>query len=74
MFRIIRKIPVWLVILLIVVLRHDFWFWQDPRIQFGLPVSLLYQLMYCFALSFAMNWIIRRSWPPYLEEETKTQP
>lgn len=51
------------VIGLLLVVRHDFWFWNDDRIVAGLPVGLTYHVGYCVAVSAVMVVLVRRAWP-----------
>ena len=58
------------------VLHQDLWFWNDARIVLGLPVGLLYHLLYCFGVSGLMFVLVRFYWPKEAssggrDEETK---
>jgi len=48
-------------------LHHDLWLWDDGRIYLGLPVGLLYHVVYCFAAAGLMLLLVRFAWPEGLE-------
>lgn len=55
---------VWAAAILLAVLHHDFWFWNDPRLVFGfIPVGLAYHAFY--SLSAACLWLfaVKFAWP-----------
>jgi hypothetical protein len=49
---------------LLFVLHHDLWFWNDARMIAGLPVGLVYHVLYCVAVSVLMGLVVRHAWPP----------
>ena len=51
------------------LLRTDFWLWHNSSLVLGLPVGLLYHVGYCFVVSAAMLYLIRRFWPGHLDQE-----
>lgn len=55
----------WILYLLVVVLfilHNDFWFWGTSQIVIGLPVGLLYHILFCFAASVLMYSLVRFVW------------
>ena len=55
----------WILYLLVVVLfilHNDFWFWGTSKIVLGLPVGLLYHILFCFAASVLMFSIVKFVW------------
>ena len=59
-----------LVVLFVLVLRHDYWWWDDARpLLFGfLPVGLWWQTLVTL-LAAAMMWmLVKFAWPAHLEE------
>ncbi len=55
----------WILYLLVVVLfilHNDFWFWGTSKIVLGLPVGLLYHILFCFAASVLMFSIVKFMW------------
>ena len=58
----------YLVGLLLVVLHHDWWLWDDPTLVFGfLPVGLAYHALYSIAAAGVWIFIIKYSWPSETE-------
>lgn len=45
------------------VLHNDLWLWHDPRVVLGLPVGLLYHVLYCLAVTLVMALLVRFAWP-----------
>lgn len=59
--------PVLLMVALYVV-RVDLWWWRDPRLVGGLPIGLLYHLLFCVAVSISFWLVVRHCWPAELDE------
>ena len=62
------------VALIVIVLRHDYWFWDTPYpLLFGfLPVGLWWQGAVSL-LAAGMMWLmVRLAWPSELEDEALT--
>ena len=60
-----------IVALLVLILRHDYWFWDTPDpLLFGvLPVGLWWQGLVSL-LAAGMMWLmVRLAWPQELENE-----
>jgi hypothetical protein len=55
--------PLLLALLVAFLLHQDLWFWNDSRIVLGLPVGLLYHLVYCLGVSVMMAVLLRFFWP-----------
>lgn len=51
------------VLVLLFVVRHDLWFWNDDRLFLGLPVGLSYHALFCLAVSLVMALLVRYGWP-----------
>ena len=59
----------WGWIVLLVLLRHDFWLWDDPGLVLGfMPVGLLSQMG--VSMGAALGWwlVVRHAWPTRIEE------
>ena len=55
----------WILYLLLAVLfilHNDFWFWGTSKIVLGLPIGLLYHILFCFAASVLMFSIVKFMW------------
>jgi hypothetical protein len=58
------KYVIWILIVLLVVLHQDVWFWDDPQLLFGfLPIGLAYQM--ALSLAAAGVWLLATiiAWP-----------
>jgi hypothetical protein len=74
--RIPRRSPaillmLFLVALIVIVLRHDYWFWDTPYpLLFGfLPVGLWWQAMVSLLAAGMMWMMVHFAWPQELEDE-----
>jgi hypothetical protein len=62
-----RKL-MWILFAVLVILHHDFWFWNDGSVLFGfLPVGLGYQILISLAASALWGWAAFYAWPAELE-------
>lgn len=55
---------IWVLILGLVVLHQDFWFWNDATVVGGLmPIGLVYHA--CLSVAASLVWLIavRFAWP-----------
>ena len=62
------KTFVWGLVLLLIVLHQDVWFWEDGTLLFGfLPIGIGYHV--CISLAAAFTWWLatRYAWPEGLE-------
>jgi hypothetical protein len=60
---------VYLALVVMAALHHDFWFWNDPTLVFGfLPVGLAYHALYSAVAGLLWYVIMRRAWPDELEK------
>ncbi len=50
---------IYALLLLVFLLRHDLWFWDDPSPVLGLPVGLTYHIGICLAAAVAF-WLLVR--------------
>ena len=41
------------------VLHNDFWFWGTSQIVLGLPIGLLYHIVFCIAASLLMYSLVK---------------
>jgi hypothetical protein len=66
----------WLLIALFVLywLHNDLWFWNDTRLISGIPIGMLYHILYCIAASILMFLLTKYAWPQDLEVEEKSEP
>jgi hypothetical protein len=62
---------VWALVVLLVILHQDNWFWDDPRLVFGfLPITLLYHAG--LSVAAGVTWYLATvfAWPKELEQTT----
>lgn len=57
-----------LLVLVVIVLHQDVWFWTDKTLVFGfLPIGLAYHGFYSLLASATMWVLVRYAWPSDLE-------
>jgi len=54
-------------LLLAFVLHNDRWLWNDARMVAGLPVGLVYHVVFCLAVAGLMWALVRFAWPQNLD-------
>lgn len=52
----------YLLLMVLFILHNDFWFWRTSQIVLGLPVGLLYHILFCFAASGLMYSLVKLVW------------
>lgn len=58
----------WALILALIVLHQDFWFWTDDRLVFGfLPMGLFYHAVLSIAAAAVWGFVAWRAWPNELD-------
>jgi len=51
------------------LLHTDLWYWADPTLIAGVPIGLLYHIIYCLACA-ALMWLLARfAWPRGLDDD-----
>jgi hypothetical protein len=61
-------------VLVLVVVRYDFWFWTDATLVFGfMPVGLFYHVMISLAAGVTWALVVRYAWPSWIEEWASAQ-
>jgi len=63
--------PRWLLPLAaaLILVHLNYWMWDDARLVLGLPVNLLYHVLFSAALYPVMLFVVRRAWPRYLADD-----
>ncbi|MEM6656000.1 MAG: DUF3311 domain-containing protein [Planctomycetota bacterium] len=59
---------VWTLVVLLVFLHQDFWFWTDETLVFGfMPLGLFFHA--CISVAASVTWFLatRHCWPADLE-------
>ncbi|MCG3196639.1 MAG: hypothetical protein GHCLOJNM_01115 [bacterium] len=64
-----KGIGLLVIVVLMVILHQDFWFWRNSSLVFGfLPVGLAYHVAYSILASLVMLGLVRFAWPKELED------
>jgi hypothetical protein len=59
-----KRTALYVFLLLLFLLHHDFWSWGDPTLLLGfLPVGLAYHALYCIATSLLWYLMVTYNWP-----------
>ncbi|QEG00122.1 hypothetical protein Mal15_41910 [Stieleria maiorica] len=67
------KYLVWGLVVLLVILHHDLWNWDNDRLVLGfLPVTLAYHAGISVAASIVWFMATKFAWPNDLEEMTES--
>ena len=67
-----RKL-MWALFAALVILHHDWWFWNDGRLLWGfMPIGLAYQVLISMAAAALWGWAAFCAWPPELAEVSVT--
>lgn len=59
------KLATWLMLLGLIVLHHDFWFWTDSTLISGwLPIGLAYHIGLTLVAVAFWCFVVKTAWPP----------
>ncbi|MBL8889281.1 MAG: hypothetical protein JNL67_04835 [Planctomycetaceae bacterium] len=61
---------IWLALVVLLLLHHDFWFWDSSYLVGGfMPIGLAYHVAYSIAVT--ITWVVLTSkfWPADLSQE-----
>ncbi len=65
----------WILFAMLVVLHHDWWFWNNATLVFGfLPIGLGYQMLISLAASALWGWAAFHAWPDQFNQLTARVP
>lgn len=57
------------VVVVMVILHHDIWFWTNKTLVLGfLPIGLAYHVAYSILASLVMVCLVKFAWPKELED------
>ena len=63
-----NRAAVWCVLLVLVALHHDFWFWDDPSLVGDwVPIGLVWHLGLSIAAVLFWAFVVKTVWPRNLE-------
>ena len=55
--------------IVLAILHHDFWFWDDTTLVFGfLPIGLAYHSLFSLLAAGIWALAIKYAWPSHIEE------
>ncbi len=70
-----NRLLMWILFAAMVVLHHDWWFWNDGRLLFGfLPIGLAYQMGISVAAACLWGWAAFCAWPEQFDEALLPSP
>ena len=59
----------WGLVIVLAILRYDFWAWDDRSLMFGfVPIGLFYQILISIGAAVAWALVVRFAWPSHIEE------
>lgn len=64
-----KRTLLYLALILLYLLHNDLWNWNDSRLVGGIPVGLLYHIVYCLVATLMMIALVRYAWPEDLEPQ-----
>ncbi len=65
--------PAWFILIALVLLHHDFWFWDDSTLVMGwLPIGMLYHILLTLAATAFWFFAVKKLWPAFAS--TSVQP
>ena len=68
------KYVIWGLVVLLIVLHQDNWFWDRPTLVFGfMPVGLLYHVGISLAAGIVWCFAIRYCWPHHLDQTSAAE-
>jgi hypothetical protein len=62
-----KKTLLYIALVVLYLLHNDLWNWNDGHLVGGIPVGLLYHIVYCLVASLMMILLVRYAWPAGLE-------
>lgn len=62
-----------IVLLLLYVLHSDWWFWNNPNLVMGLPVGLLYHLLFCLVSAGVLFLLVRSERDSHTRTDRRTR-
>ncbi len=61
----------WVLVLVLIILHQDNWFWTDDRLVFGfMPIGLFYQACISIAAAAVWWWATIKCWPAGLDGDS----
>ena len=65
-----KRIVFWIALVALMILHHDWWFWNDGRLLFGfMPVGLAYHALISLAAGGLWAYAVLFALSEYLEDD-----
>ena len=71
--KVARRVILYIAVAALYLLHNDLWLWNDARRLAGIPVGLLYHLVYCFVAAAMMGLLVKWAWPPDLKVDLEVE-
>lgn len=62
------KGPLYAALFVLYLLHNDLWLWNDATLVFGLPVGLVYHIVFSLATAAVLTLLVLKAWPDHLDE------
>ena len=70
-----KRIVFWIALVALIILHHDFWFWNDSHLLMGfLPIGLAYHVLISLAAAGLWAWAAFDVLAEYLSDEEPPDP
>lgn len=68
------KYALTVLVIAVVLLHQDLWFWKDKTLVFGfLPIGLAYHIGYSMLAAATLAVLVRFAWPSHLEKDERPE-
>ena len=65
-----KRAAFWIALVALIILHHDWWFWNDPHVVLGfLPIGLAYHVLISLAAGALWAWAAFYGLSEYLSDE-----
>ena len=58
-----RRWPLYGALVVLYLLHNDLWLWNDARLVLGLPIGLLYHVVFCLVTAVVLAMLVKWAWP-----------
>ncbi len=64
------KTAIWVMVVVLLIIHQDFWFWENKTLVFGfMPITLLYHAGISLAAGVTWFLAIKFAWPENLDDD-----
>ena len=57
----------WVVIVGLLILHQDVWFWDSQTVVVGLPIGMAYHVVFSIVVALAFSLVLKYAWPAEVE-------